>query len=119
MRPSRCPLSASAFTPSNTMHVLERRRNRECRLTPDRALETLDDAEAFLRDRGLLTRGPDSALPSLFGACHEEPYAPSKPGFGQWPRTKWGWSFALLRRPGVYAPKVHHHQKSLYVSEST
>jgi hypothetical protein len=108
-----------AAIPDTALSRLQERRERLCRLTPDRALETLDDAEAFLHDRGLLTRGPDSALPSLFGACHEEPYAPAKPGFGQWPRTKWGWSFALLRRPGVYAPKIHHRRKTLYVSEST
>jgi hypothetical protein len=88
-----------------------------CRLTPDRALETLDEAETFLRDRGMLTRTTDSSLPSLFEACHEEPYAPDKAGFGQWPRTKWGWSFALAQRPGVYAPKIHHRKKTLYVSE--
>ena len=95
------------------------RRNQLCRLSPDRALETLDEAHEFLRDRGLLTRTTDCSLPSLFEACHEEPYAPGKPGFGQWPRTKWGWSFALARRPGVYALKVHHRRKTLYVSEET
>jgi hypothetical protein len=96
---------------------LHERRAFLCRLTPDRALETLDEAEEFLRDRGMLTRTPDCSLPSLFEACHEEPYAPDKPGFGQWPRTKWGWSFALPHRPGVYAPKIHHRRKTLYVSE--
>jgi hypothetical protein len=96
---------------------LEERRAFLCRQTPDRALESLDEAEAFLRDRGMLTRTPDCALPSLFEACHEEPYAPDKPGFGQWPRTKWGWSFALPQRQGVYALKIHHRRKTLYVSE--
>jgi len=95
---------------------LQERRSFLCRLTPDRALETLDEAAGFLEERGMLTRTPDSSLPSLFEACHEEPYAPDKPGFGQWPRTKWGWSFALARRPGVYATKVHHRSKTLYVS---
>ena len=93
------------------------RRNHLCRLSPDRALETLEEVHEFLRDRGLLTRTADCSLPSLFEACHEEPYAPDKPGFGQWPRTKWGWSFALARLPGVYALKVHHRRKTLYVSE--
>ena len=102
-----------------TLAELQERRRYECRLTPDRALETIEEAEDFLRDRGLLTRTPDCALPSLFEACHEEPYAADKPGFGQWPRTKWGWSFALPNRPGVYAPKVHHRRKTLYVSEET
>jgi hypothetical protein len=62
---------------------LQERRAYECRLTPDRALETLDEAEEFLHDRGLITRTADSALPSLFEACHEEPYARESPGFGQ------------------------------------
>jgi hypothetical protein len=95
---------------------LQERRRFLCRLTPDRALETLDEAADFLEERGMLTRTPDSSLPSLFEACHEEPYAPDKPGFGQWPRTKWGWSFALAQRPGFYATKVHHRRKTLYVS---
>jgi hypothetical protein len=90
-----------------------------CRLTPDRALESLDEAADFLRDRGLLTRTVDCSLPSLFEACHEEPYAPGKAGFGQWPRTKWSWSFALTDRPGIYALKIHHRAKTLYVSEET
>lgn len=90
-----------------------------CRLRPDRALETLDDAEGFLRDRGMLTRTADCSLPSLFEACHEEPYAPGRAGFGRWPRTKWGWSFALLERPGVYALKIHHRRKALYVTDET
>jgi hypothetical protein len=98
------------------LSLLQERRAFLCRLTPDRALETLDEAEEFLRDRGMLTRTTDCSLPSLFEACHEEPYAPDKPGFGQWPRTKWAWSFALAGREGVYAPKIHHRRKTLYVS---
>jgi hypothetical protein len=98
------------------LESLQARRLFACRLEPARALATLDEAEAFLRDRGLLTRTTCCSLPSLFEACHEEPYAPDKPGFGQWPRTKWGWSFALARRPGVYALKIHHRRKTLYVS---
>jgi hypothetical protein len=101
------------------MRELEEQRAFLCRLTPDRALESLDEAAEFLRDRGLLTRTPDCSLPSLFEACHEEPYAPGKAGFGQWPRTKWSWSFALTERPGVYALKIHHRAKTLYVSEET
>jgi hypothetical protein len=101
------------------MRELEERRAYLCRLTPDRALQSLDEAAEFLRDRGLLTRTADCSLPSLFEACHEEPYAPGKAGFGQWPRTKWGWSFALPERPGVYALKIHHRAKTLYVGEET
>ncbi len=47
-----------AHVPS--MDDLLARRAYECRLTPDRALETLEDAEGFLQDRGLLTRTADS-----------------------------------------------------------
>jgi hypothetical protein len=96
---------------------LQRRRAHECRLTPDRALDSLDEAEEFLLDRGLLTRTADCALPSLFGACHEEPYAPGKPGFGQWPRTKFPW-FGELGARG-YATLAIHRGKSLLVSPET
>jgi hypothetical protein len=52
-----------------------------CRLSADRALESVEEAEAFLRDRGLLTRTANGALPSLYAACHEDPYQPGSPGF--------------------------------------
>jgi hypothetical protein len=94
---------------------LQERRAFECRLTPDRALASLDEAEEFLLDRGLLTRTADSALPSLFEACHEEAYAPQSPGFGQWPRTKFGW-FGELGERGYLTLKVHRG-KSLLVTE--
>ena len=44
------------------------RRRYQCRLGPDRALRSLEEADAFLRDRGLLTRTADCALPSLYEA---------------------------------------------------
>ena len=96
---------------------LRERRAYECRLTPDRALETLDDAEAFLVDRGMLTRTSDSALPSLFEACHEEPYAPHSPGFGQWPATKFPW-FGRLGARGHLTLSIHRG-KSLLVTAET
>jgi hypothetical protein len=114
-----CRKNGEAACEDTAMREVEERRAFLCRLTPDRALDSLDEAEAFLQDRGLLTRTTDCSLPSLFEACHEEPYAPSKPGFGQWPRTKWGWSFALPARPGVYALKIHGRAKTLYASEET
>jgi hypothetical protein len=98
-----------------TLAQLEERRARECRLTPDRALETVDEAEEFLRDRGLLTRTGDSALPSLFEACHEEPYARESRGFGQWPATKFPW-FGLLGARGHLILAVHRG-KSLLVTD--
>jgi hypothetical protein len=85
-----------------------------CRLTPDRALGSLDEAEAFLRDRGLLTRTADSALPSLYEACHEDPYQPGSPGFATWPATKWPWFGELAERGHLIA--AVHRGKNLLVS---
>jgi hypothetical protein len=98
-----------------TLAELEEQRAFECRLTPDRALETIDDAEQFLHERGLLTRTADSALPSLFEACHEEPYAREKPGFGQWPATKFPW-FGRLGTRGHLVLAIHRG-KSLLVTD--
>jgi hypothetical protein len=103
------------MTPHNaSMEELLERRAFECRLTPDRALQSLDEAEEFLLDRGLLTRTTDCALPSLFEACHEEPYAPGSPGFGQWPRTKFGWFGELGARS--HPVLAIHRGKSLLVT---
>jgi hypothetical protein len=97
-----------------TLEELRERRASECRLTPDRALQSLDEAEDFLRDRGLLTRTADSALPSLYEACHEEAYKPGRGGFGDWPRTKWPW-FGELAERGYLVVAVHRG-KNLIVS---
>jgi hypothetical protein len=91
------------------------RREEACRLTPDRALDTLDDAERFVAERGMLTLTPDCALPSLFGACHEEPYAPGGHGFASWPKTRWWWGFALGQHADVHVVKLHRG-KTLYLS---
>ncbi len=101
-----------------TLSELQERRAFECRLTPDRALDTIEDAAAFLRERGLLTRTTDCALPSLHEACHEEPYRPGSGGFGEWPRTKWPWGFELARREDVYQLKIHRG-KTLFLSAET
>ena len=45
-----------------TLAELRERRAFELRLTADRALKSLDEADEFLRGRGLLTRTTDSAL---------------------------------------------------------
>jgi len=90
-----------------TLAELRAERIRVCRLTADRALADIEHADAFLRDRRLLTLVPDSSMPSLFGATHEEPYAPGKAGFGSWPKTKWKWGGELAARPGVLTPKIH------------
>ena len=95
---------------------LRERRAFECRLSPDRALESLDEAEAFLGDRGFLTRTPDSALPSLYAACHEDPYRPGSPGFATGPATKWPW-FGELADRGHLSTAVHRG-KSLLISDA-
>lgn len=97
-----------------SLEELRERRAHKCRLTPDRALGSLDEAEAFLRDRGMLTRTTDSALPSLYEACHEEAYNPGTGGFGEWPRTKWPW-FGELAERGYLVVAVHRG-KNLLVS---
>ena len=96
---------------------IEARRAFECRLTPDRALATIAQADAFLRDRGLLTRTADSALPSLYEACHEPPYKPGSPGFATWPATKWPW-FGELGRSHLVL-KVHRGKNLLVTKEIT
>lgn len=99
-----------------TLNELRALRERACRLRPELALADLEEAEQFLHDRGLLTRLPDSSLPSLYGACHEEPSAPGRPGFGQYPKTKWRWGWLLSARPGVFTLKIHRG-RDLYLSE--
>jgi hypothetical protein len=96
---------------------LRERRAFECRLTPDRALGSLDEAETFLRERALLTRTPDCALPSLYEACHERQYRPGSAGFGSWPATKWPWFGALTER-GHLCLAIHRGKNLLVSSEA-
>jgi hypothetical protein len=98
-----------------TLDRLRERRAAACRLTPDRALGSLDEAGLFLRDRGLLTRTTDSALPSLYEACHEDPYRSGSPGFATWPATKWPW-FGDLGARGFLITAVHRG-KNVIVAE--
>jgi len=100
------------------MEKLQNQRDHLCRLTPDRALESPEEAHEFLRDRGMLTRTPDSALPSLFEACHEEPYAAGSRGFGSWPATKYPWYFQLAERPDVHELRVHKGKSILFTDET-
>jgi hypothetical protein len=100
------------------MKELRLRRAYLCRLTPDRALDSFQEALEFLGDRGMLTRTPDTALPSLFEACHEEPYAPGSRGFGSWPATKYPWYFELSERPNVHELKVHNGKSILLTDEN-
>jgi hypothetical protein len=89
-----------------------------CRLTPDRAVGSPEEARTFLVDRGMLTRTSDSALPSFFEACHEEPYAPGTPGFGSWPRTKYPWYSDLAAQPDVHELKVHKGKSILFTDDT-
>ena len=95
---------------------LRERRAFQCRLTPGRALRSLEEADAFLRDRGLLTRTADCALPSLYEACHEDPYKPASRGFGTWPATKWPW-FGELAGRGYLVTAVHRGKNLLVTGE--
>src|SRR6266516_5916411 len=95
---------------------LRERRAFQCRLTPGRALGSLEEADAFLRDRGLLTRTADCALPSLYEACHEDPYKPTSRGFATWPATKWPW-FGELAGRGYLVAAVHRGKNLLVTGE--
>lgn len=100
-----------------SLDQLRRRREVECRLTPDRALQSMAEAAEFLFDRGLLTRTTDCALPSLYEACHEEPYLPGGRGFASWPATKWPWAAELANTAGVHSLEVHRG-KTILVSDA-
>jgi hypothetical protein len=91
------------------------RRIEACRLDPKFALDEFEDAKRFLDDRALLTLTACCSLPSLFGACHEEPTSSGKPGFGQWPKTRWWWGGALETAPEVVATRLHRG-KTLYLT---
>jgi len=97
----------ATLAPVNSVAELRQKRLHDCRLTADRKLETLEEAEAFLIDRGVLTLTQDSALPSLFAPTHEQPYKTGSAGFGSWPKTKWPWGGELALRPGAHSVKVH------------
>jgi hypothetical protein len=95
---------------------LQERRVFECHLAPDLALRTLEEADAFLRERGLLTRTMDCALPSLYEACHEDPYRPGSAGFATWPATKWPW-FGELAERGYLITAVHRGKNLIVTGE--
>ena len=99
-----------------SLTILRERRSFQCRLRTDRALRSLEEADAFLRDRGLLTRTGDCALPSLYEACHEDPYKPGSPGVATWPATKWPW-FGELAERGYLVPAVHRGKNLLVTGE--
>jgi hypothetical protein len=102
---------------NDSLSALRERRDYECRLTPDRALASFNDAHAFLCDRGLLTRTTDCALPSLYEACHEEPYQADGRGFASWPATKWPWAHELSELPDVHSLDIHRGKTTLLSDE--
>jgi hypothetical protein len=101
-----------------TLADAEARRAELCRLTPDHALESLDEAEAWLHERGIATLRHDSSLPSLHAALHEEPYAPGKGGFAEWPATRWWWGHALGQRAGLHFLKLRRG-RGVFVTDET
>ncbi len=96
---------------------LERLRRRACRLDPKDALASLDDAAAWIRERGAVTITPCCSLPALHVAIHEEPYRTGSRGFGLYPATKWWWAGELAARPGLHWLKIHRG-KGLIADES-
>ncbi len=97
------------------LQELEKRWKEVCRLDPVFALHDLEEARRFLDERGLLTLTPCCSLPSLFGACHEEPASPGRAGFGQWPKTRWWWGGASEKSPGAITTRLHRG-KTLYLT---
>ena len=110
LRVDRVPPARLGQTPR--MKIAERRAH-ELRLAPERALADLDEAAAWVAERGMVTITPDCALPSLFAACHEQPFAEGSRGFGSWPATKYTWPFELSRHPGIHALRIHRGKRLL------
>src|SRR5258708_37592494 len=96
---------------------LERLRARACRLDPEDALASLDDAAAWIHERGAVTITRCCSLPALHVAIHEEPYRAGSRGFGLYPATKWWWAGELAARPGLCLLKIHRG-KALIADQS-
>jgi hypothetical protein len=99
-----------------TLADLRVRRAIECRLAPGRELRSVAEAGEFLDERGVLTRTPDCALPSLYEACQEEPYQAGGRGFASWPATKWPWFGELAERG--YLVTAIHRGKNLLITDA-
>jgi len=76
------------------------------RLTPDRALTTIEAAIKFVREIGLVLRTPDPYLPSLFGAAQGKPFKSGAGGFGNWPAHAWWWDREISALPDVLTLKL-------------
>ena len=92
-------------------------RERLCRLEPKWALTSLEDAEDWVRDRGVVEVTPCCSLPSLHLAVHEAPYKPGSRGFGLYPATTWWWSFELATHEGLHALKIHRGKTVLVTDD--
>lgn len=88
-----------------TLAELRARRANDCRLTRDRALGSIDEAEAFLRDRRILTQTRDSSLPSLAEAVHDGAGAAGSPGAAA-PISARSFGAALAARPHIQSLKA-------------
>jgi hypothetical protein len=100
---------------STLADALEKRRT-ACRLTPELALATIEEAERWIYERGIVTGTADCSLPSLHAAIHEEPYREGGRGFAAYPKTKWWWGGALADKPGTHHLKLHRG-RAVFVSE--
>jgi hypothetical protein len=88
-----------------------------CRLDSGRALTSLEQAEAWVRERGVVEGTTHCSLPSLHVAIHEPPYDPGSRGFGLYPATKWWWGGTLAARPGLWRLKIHRGKSVLVSNE--
>lgn len=92
-------------------------RARLCRLDPEWALSSLEDAEAWVRERGVVELTRCCSLPSLHVAVHEPPYKPGSRGFGLYPATTWWWAGELATREGLHALKLHRGKTVLVTTQ--
>ncbi len=76
------------------------------RLTPDRALNTVEEAARFVREIGVVLLSPYRYLPSLFAAAQGQPFKPGFGGFGQWPAHAWWWDREISALPDVVTLKL-------------
>ena len=82
-------------------------RGRLCRVDPNWALTSIDEAESWIRERGVVETTRCCSLPSLHVAVHEPPYKPGSAGFGLYPATTWWWGGELATREGLHKLEIH------------
>jgi hypothetical protein len=97
---------------------LESLRARACRLEREWRLRSLEEAEAWVRERGVVEVTPCCSLPSLHVAVHEPPYKPGSRRFGLYPATTWWWSFELATpHAGLHQLKLHRGKSVLVTGQ--